>query len=569
MTKTLPAAVAAGALFDRYAAEPMKEYQQIVSVYDSVDQNIVKRSGKHPADAERAAELLHRVIPALKSLYERRVTASPHLAGAIKKYAGFRWDSLEKLLSMPNYIPPIDRNGRRYALEAAERIRLNGGLVNAAPGGEIDVQPGRSFTDLPGLDATELEQIKQAVMAETLDNTKDPLGATIDASAIASMHADEAMRTYGIDAAWVETKNAKAVRPEIIDLLKKHIATGIRNEQAYNAITKAHAHIAALSGGSDNAVAIWLNAINHISAGHSIFEIDSPAHLIAELRAMLDISNGAWKRLMRLSPDTLRQILAKQNRPAYLRLSSTATEQEIRQIYGPLVSAAERRAALGATRLRGPDQRLDSLFSTSRDAQLGQRDWKPMKHLIAEYIRISDMTTPRRGCTMKCVNATFRELLDHHIQRSAFSPVPKMRWHEYIASMRADKKRLLPVALDNDEPEPGRIRLLTEPFNAGEVRVRPLLSIEEVRELNYSLYRAGAGLWLPNTELFALSLPDRNTRGLIIMLDPHSNGRWRLHSFKHANTQGGKHRTMARAAPEIQRRLRNAARRRTSTEDTT
>lgn len=559
MTQNESAMLAADAMYDRYAPDPdvPKNLRGLLPSYRRADADTVSLDGRHSIQSERQAEYLHRVARMLDDIYARRREKSPHLAAAIEENLGLRWSRYMELLDSPGYIPSIDSEGQLAALECAESIRLEGGLIGgdaAAISAETDMK------DFANANQHELEAIRRKIhMAAT--RTCGTNDITQDMHTIATLHANDAMKTYGITAEWVEEKNRQITDPEAMRTLSESVAGEIATATIYNIVVRAHKSLRALDGGSENAAALWLDMLNHAHHSAPVFDAESPADIIRSVREIMDVSDAAWRRFLKMPRTSLRKILTAMRGSGKLSSPSIHSQSvlTLKRKYRPLILAVERRATLGESRHKSANELLDSLFATNVEARHHERRWENFTNLIRSYIAAADLTPAQRGCPLPCVHSTMRALVKRHSAGARHMRVPPMTWRQYVISMDAADAREPGYAPPEGEEE----KILHSPLPThtdGDLTLTPITSEEQAAGLLYSVryettrhIRSG---YLP----FLVSEGERD-RAVIIMRDVHGYGQWKASSLRFTDAQTQNSLPLEDAVERLTQRLRRASRR--------
>ena len=527
MNNTLPAVVADGALFDRCAPpSDEKELANLRRSYLLIDKNLRSKEGRRPQQAETDAENLHRIAKMLTDIYQRRIARSPKLAAAIDPDLALTWSRYVELLEMPDYVPPIDTEGRLAAFEEAEAIRLAGGIISADHAGMISATS--SLAQLGEANDKELEEIKCRInsRARSVADGQN----TADSATIAALHTDEAMAAYGMDAAWIEQKNADIIDPRIIEHLSQNVHKDVLGTSIYNTAHRARESLEMLNGGSENARAVWLDLLNHLHHDDETFRVSSPSDIVRNTKEILNLSGPAWRRLMNMDASTLRKILDAQTprrggpRPISIRNNRASRIRMLRNIYRQLTDIVERQAALGTSHYKSVNDLLDNMFATGAKALRKERPWRRFAHLIAEYLRKANLPPAQRGCALPCLSSTLRDLVAHHEKNAQELNVPPMKWHQYIASMDGDIERAHQHAEDDSAdalPSP------VPEYTDGDTTVSPLQTRQEAENAPYSVRHFALRNYRENRLVFTVSTPMR-TMGTIVMADPHGRGHWRV-----------------------------------------
>ncbi len=565
-SQTTPALVAITALYDRYAATPpLSKHPELIQTHGHIDREILVKEGSDAISAEFAVDQAHHMDAVQRQIYKRRRETSPHIASLIQPNLGVRWKSYVELIHMDGYIPPIDVQGRIAALKCAEDIRLGGGLIIPSPNGTLRSAPGTAFNNLSNMNSHELDKIHSFIKSDILTQCRDEIGQTTDALIIAAHHTDEAMAAYGLNAEWIERKNAAISNPRALKMLKDHVIPKYATIQTYNTIVRALKHLDALSGGSANAVNIWLNFLNHIHESDEAFIADSPADIIRNIRDILDISDAAWRKLVRMPEKTLMRILSKQHgddRPRVNKATHTGGYKTVGMRYQPLISSLNRRTTLGESRHKGPNDLLDNIFSTGMKART--RPWRRFRGIISEYIRMTNTTPAQRGCTLSCIGNTLKTLIIHHDKNVEHASVPIMKWPQYITNMRAEQNRselnIKTSVRYADKEIPPRMERIIDPYTSGDITVTPVETLEQLTNLQYQFRQKASGHWTPECRLFLTSKHFNTPTGMIVMSDRLGHGRWTIETIHNDRED---HDLISQIAQETRKRMRDARHKRT------
>lgn len=559
MTQNESAMLAVDAMYDRYAPDPdvPNNLRSLLPSYKRADSETVSSDGRHSIQSERQAECLHRVALMLDDIYARRREKSPHLAAAIEKDLGLRWDRYVELLDSPGYMPPIDSEGQLAALECAENIRLEGGLIGgdaAAISAETDMK------DFANANQHELEAIRRKIhMAATRTCGKNNI--TQDMHTIAALHANDAMKTYGITAEWVEEKNRQITDPEAMRTLSESVAGEIATATIYNIVAGTHKSLRALDGGSENAAALWLDMLNHAHHSAPVFDAKSPADIIRGVREIMDISDAAWRRFLKMPKSSLRKILTAMRGSGKLSSPSihSTSALTLNRKYRPLILAVERRSTLGESRQKSANELLDSLFATNVEAKQNERRWQNFANLIRTYIAAADLTPAKRGCPLPCVHSTMRALVKRHKTDARHMRVPPMTWRQYVISMDAETTR----DPNYTTIEPNEDKTLHSPLPVhtdGDLTLTPVTSAEQAAGLGYSV-RYETTRNVRNGYLPFLLSEGESHKAVIIMRDIHGYGQWKAISVRFASAQTKNSLSLEDTVERLTRRLRRASRR--------